>query len=623
MGFSSPVKAVLTTLKEAMDNSLDACEEAHILPEITVEVKRAESFIHSDSKASNKTSLSEETSSEPAQAASRNKDAELVEISVEDNGPGLRVEDLPKVFGEYLASSKFGKGRCSRGQQGIGISAATTWAQLTNASGVQVISKTKDMKNAVKVTVDVNIKKNKGVIKKKETIKWDKTQGLKTMFRIVGRVQLNGDGGLITYLEGTALVNPHLTLHYKLVDKEWRHIKKVTEEPPIIPPATLPHPHTMKLGEFISHAHLFDKVTLASFLRTGFSKIGKKTLDDFVRHGLPPSLLKKKIQSFTDVEYKKIFQVIQKTEMPNPTTRSVLTVGEEALSHSIQRIGEVDFFSVITRKPRICDHKPVVVETAVARLLEKSSDGENTAVRLMRFANRVPLQFDKSACAITKAVESVNWRAYGLAQQKNNLPLGPYVFAVSVTSPFIKFKNASKETIDASEDLVEEIRKALMQTGQKLARHIRREKRADDLERKTQYIKQFVPILVKKLGDITKANDKRMEKATKGIMKLLGQDTKQAEEALKTAETKLRDLKDSSIVGFVSSKEVKEELSKEEAVSDSETASSFDEDVKKTKVRTSAGKETSVSKSKTNIKKARKKSFKPKKEDNGQKTTSN
>jgi len=516
VGFSSPVKAVLTTLKEAVDNALDACEEANILPKITVEINK--------------------------KGASAARNTDLVEITIEDNGPGLNIDDLPKVFGEYLASSKFGKGRCSRGQQGIGISAATTWAQLTNASGVEVISKTKNMPKAVCVIIDVDIKKNRGIIKKKEFVKWDKKHGLKAVFRIDGRIQLNGDGGLITYLEGTALVNPHLTLHYRLLDQKWRHIEKVTDTVPAIPPATLPHPHTMKLGEFISHAHLFGKVSLDSFLKKGFSKIGKKTLDDFSKNGLSSSLLKKNLKSFTEQEYKKVFHSIQKTDMSNPTTKSVLTVGEESLSHSIQRIGQVDFFSVITRKPRICDHKPVVVEVAIARLLDKALGDEESLVRLMRFANRVPLQFDKSACAITKAVESVNWRSYGLSQQKNSLPLGPYVFAVSVTSPFIKFKNASKETIDASEELVEEIRRTLMQTGQKLARHIRREKRADELEKKTQYIKQFVPILVKKLADITKASSQRQKKATQGIMKLLGQDTKQVAEALKTAENQLQDL---------------------------------------------------------------------------------
>ena len=522
VGFSSPVKAVLTTLKEAVDNSLDACESAHILPEITVEIKRIG----------------------PATSPSS---SELVEISVEDNGPGLKVDDLPKVFGEYLASSKFGQGRCSRGQQGIGISAATTWAQLTNGSGAWVISKTANTPKAIRALIDVDIKKNKGVLKKKESVDdWGKPHGLKALFCIVGRIQLKGDGGLITYLEGTALVNPHLTLKYKLPNQEWQTMERVSQEVPVIPPATLPHPHTMKLGEFISHAHLFGKATLVAFLKQGFSKTGGKVISDLVKNGLPSAFLKKQLKSFTDTDYKKVFQIIQKTNMANPTTRSVLTVGETALSQSIQRMGEVDFFSVIARKPRICDHKPVVVETAVARLLNKPQESETTLVRLIRFANRVPLQFDKSACAITKAVESVNWKSYGLAQQKNSLPLGPYVFAISVTSPFIKFKNASKETIDASEELVEEIRRTLQQTGQKLARHIKREKKAEDLERKTQYIKQFVPILVTKLGDITQASKVRMERAEKGIMKLLGQDTKQAEADLKKAETKLQDLKTDS-----------------------------------------------------------------------------
>ncbi len=517
VGFSSPVKAVLTTLKEAVDNSLDACESAHILPEITVEIKRTG----------------------PATSPS----SELVEISVEDNGPGLKVDDLPKVFGEYLASSKFGQGRCSRGQQGIGISAATTWAQLTNGSGAWVSSKTNHSPKAVRVLIDVDIKKNKGLIKKKENFDWDRPHGLKALFRIVGRIQLKGDGGLVTYLEGTALVNPHLTLKYKLLDQDWQKMERVTEEVPVIPPATLPHPHTMKLGEFISHAHLFGKAPLESFLKKGFSKTGGKVMSDLVKNGLPSAFLKRHLKSFTDMDYKKVFQIVQKTEMANPGTKSVLTVGEEALSQSIQRMGEVDFFSVIGRKPRICDHKPVVVETAVARLLNKPQESESTTIRLIRFANRVPLQFDKSSCAITKAVESVNWKAYGLAQQKNSLPLGPYVFAVSVTSPFIKFKNASKETIDASEELVEEIRRTLQQTGQKLARHIKREKRAKDLERKTQYIKQFVPILVTKLKDITQASKTRIQRAEKGIVQLLGQDTQEAKEALKSAETKLQDLK--------------------------------------------------------------------------------
>jgi DNA topoisomerase-6 subunit B len=235
---------------------------------------------------------------------------------------------------------------------------------------------------------------------------------------------------------------------------------------------------------------------------------------------------------------------VQATELMNPSTKSVMTIGEESLSKSIQRLGQIDFFSVVARRPCICDYKPVAVEVAIARFVSKVNLGdEQDPVQLLRFANRVPLQFDKSACAITNAVESVNWRSYGLAQSKDTLPLGPYVFAISVVSPFIKFKNASKETIDASDELVEEIRRALMQAGQKLSRHIKREFHAADLERKLQHIEKFGPILVQCLGKIVEAPAARMKRAEDGLAKLLGRDGRKAEEELAVAETQLEKVK--------------------------------------------------------------------------------
>ena len=516
VGFSSPLKAVLTTLKESVDNSLDACEEAGILPDIDVTVKKV------------------------GKGSSRNSD--LISIIVEDNGPGLDSDNLPKVFGEYLASSKFGRGQCSRGQQGIGISAATTWAQLTNATGVKVISKTKKMRKALETTVDVDIKGNKGLLKDKKTIDWKKDHGLRVEFTIDGRVQLNGDGGLITYLEGTTLVNPHLSLNYTLLDTR-KKVVRVSNDVPKIPEATLPHPHTMKLGEFLTHAHLYSHLTLNQFLKKGFSRVTDNTIREMAKSRLLKKRLNTLVRKISEDHFKTIFQVIQESDLSNPNTRSVLTVGEEGLAKSIHRLGEVDFFSVVTRKPSICDFKPVVVEVAIARFRDKKSSAESDFIQLLRFANRVPLQFDKSACAITRAVESVNWRSYGLSQSKNGLPFGPYVFAISVTSPFIKFKNASKETIDASDDLVEELRRALMKAGQKLSRHIRRESKAADLERKKQHIEKFGPILVEGLSRIAGASDSRKKKAKDGLKRLLGRDTEVAEEDLKAAESRLAELR--------------------------------------------------------------------------------
>ena len=564
VGFSSPTKAVLTTLKEAMDNSLDACEEAGILPEITVKITKI--------------------------GAGASKSSDLIEITVEDNGPGIDPDDLAKVFGEYLASSKFGRGQCTRGQQGIGISAATTWAQLTNASGVKVTSKTDKMRKAVTAVVDVDIKGNKGILKYKDTIDWNKPHGLKVEFRIDGRIQLNGDGGLLTYLEGTTLVNPHLKLAYKLHENEWVKIDRVSDVVPEIPASTLPHPHTMKLGEFMTHSGLFGKMDFGKFLKDGFSRVQDATLKEFVKNGLPKNLLTMPTNKLNEEQLKKAFQVIQATELQSPSTKSVLTVGEESLAKSILRLGDVDFFSVVARKPRIADFKPVVVEVALARFLNRGGGDEQ--IQLLRFANRVPLQFDKSACAITQAVESVNWRAYGLQQSKDSLPMGSFVFAISVVSPFIKFKNASKETIDSSEELVEEIRRTLMQAGQKLSRHIRREDKEADLERKIAHIEQFGPILIEYLGRITGAKESRKKKAEEGLKKILGRDAKSAEKDLSEAELRLNALKEKQAkAGLIFSASA----NSEDAVEDSDEAeiielSVTDDDATTTKTTTKISK---------------------------------
>lgn len=521
VGFSSSTKAVLTTLKEAVDNSLDACEDNDILPEISVTVEK--------------------------KGAGSLKNSDQVLIRVEDNGPGIDPDDVPKVFGEYLASSKFGRGRCSRGQQGIGISAATTWAQLTSATGARIITKTSGMRKAVRCIVEVDIKNNKGVIKDRETIDWNRPHGTSVEFLIDGRIQLNGDAGLLSYLNGTTLVNPHLTLHYALpaTDKEGKQylekttVERVSTEIPAIPESTEPHPHTMKLGEFIAHSHLFGRTKVSAWLKKGFSRVHEGVITDLVKTaGIKKALFEKNVDQLGEAEFKELFVALQAQKLMAPSTKSVLSIGEDSMAKSIKRLGAIDFFAVVSRKPTICDFKPVQIEVAIARLEERQTEADEP-VQVLRFANRVPLQFDKSACAIVHAIESVNWRTYGLAQPKGSVPQGPYIIAVSVVSPFIKFKNASKETIDASDELVEEIRLALIQAGQRLSKYIKREAKANELEEKIRHIEQFGPILVQGLCNITKANDSRKKKAEQGLLKLLGRDANAAEKALDEAHEKL------------------------------------------------------------------------------------
>lgn len=517
VGFSSPTKAVLTTLKEAFDNSLDACEEHNILPTIHVLIERK------------------------GKGATKNTD--LVLIRVEDNGPGIPVKELPMVFGEYLASSKFGRGRCTRGQQGIGISAATTWAMQTAAQGVKVITRCKGQKKATSCIIEIDLKNNKGVLKDKEEIDWDRPHGTSVEFLIDGRVQMNGEAGIMAFLKSNVLVNPHLELHYRLMDDDEVHIERVANKVPHIPEATAPHPHTMKLGEFLAHGKLFGKISVREWLLTAFSRVTDQVMQDMIANqGIQKKMLDNPLSELNEEQRKALFSAIQNASLLPPSTNSVLAIGEAGLAKSILRLGEVDYFSVVSRRPAICDFKPIQVEVAIARLEERGSKAEgedDEACQVLRFANRVPLQFDKAGCAIVKAITSVNWKVYGMKQARGAVPQGPYIIAVSVVSPFIKFKNASKETIDASDELVEEIRRALMQGGQRLSRHLRREHKEAMLESKMAHIEQFAPILVDGLVRMTQSNEDRRSAAHKGLLKILGRDTQEAAKELEEAEAQL------------------------------------------------------------------------------------
>lgn len=518
VGFSSPTKAVLTTLKEAFDNSLDACEEHGIPPTIRIVIERT------------------------GKGSTKNTDQILVRV--EDNGPGIAFKDLPKVFGEYLASSKFGRGRCTRGQQGIGISAATTWAMQTSAQGVYVVTKQKGQKKAVRARIEIDLKNNRGVLKDKEDIDWDRPHGTLVEFLIDGRVQLNGEAGLQAFLRSNVLVNPHLEIHYKLLDEEEVHIERVSTKVPHIPEATSPHPHTMKLGEFLAHAKLFGTIPVRDWLQNAFSRITDPVFQDLIaNHQIPKKMFDRLVPDLKEDEFKQLFSAIQEAQLLPPSTGSVLAIGEAGLAKSILRLGDIDYFSVVTRRPAICDFKPIQVEVALARLSSSGQrsgeDEEDESVQVLRFANRVPLQFDKAGCAIVKAITTVNWKVYGLKQARGQIPSGPYIIAVSVVSPFIKFKNASKETIDASDELVEEIRRALMQAGQRLSRHLRREHKEAMLESKMQHIEQFAPILVDGLVRLTESNDSRKAAAHEGLLKILGRDTQVAERELEEADRRL------------------------------------------------------------------------------------
>jgi DNA topoisomerase-6 subunit B len=515
IGFSSPNKATLFSLKEAIDNSLDAIDtlDGKILPEVSVILEKV--------------------------GEGHSKNSDKIRLVVSDNGPGIDKEYISQVFGVFLASSKATRQSPTRGSQGLGISAAVNWAQLTQARGVFVITKTSKMKKAISCLVECDVGQNKGVIKNLKEIEWDRNHGTEIELIFDGKVVVNGESSVTAYLEGTALVNPALNLTYKILDNDKVVIKRVTDSLPLVPDPIAPHPHTLKLGEFITHSHHYPDISAEKWLQEGFSRVSSSVINGIVKAGFDKKLLKKNAASLTDDEIKNLYQIILKLPLQEPSTKSVISIGEDSLSKSVQRLGNVDFFAVVTRKPIICDFRPVQVEVAIARV-QGLQNGDDP-VKVQRFANRVPLIFSKNGCISTEAIKSVNWKAYGLSQSKESLPTGPYVISVSIVSPGMKFTNAAKECIagDVGGDLYEEIRLALIQAGQKLAKFVKKEAREADLERKRQYIEQFAPILIDCLFELSEEPKSRRAKIQKGLSKILGRDTEEAEQEVEKQNLKI------------------------------------------------------------------------------------
>src|SRR5213593_806960 len=202
LGFDNPRKALLTCVKEAVDNALDAAEEAGILPDVLVNVEVAGNG-----------------SAPPASQATRFR------VTVIDNGPGIVRQQIPPIFAKLLYGSKFHSLRQSRGQQGIGISAAGMYGQLTTGKPVQIISRTSARSPAHFFEVQIDTKKNEPLILEKKQIDWGSPRGTQVTMEVEGRYQ-KGRASVDEYVEQTIIANPHVQLTYLTPEGETKEYRR-------------------------------------------------------------------------------------------------------------------------------------------------------------------------------------------------------------------------------------------------------------------------------------------------------------------------------------------------------------------------------------------------------------
>jgi len=463
LGYTNPAKALITVVKEAVDNSLDACEEAGILPDIMVRISPS---------------------------------AENLRVVVEDNGPGIKKEFVAKAFGKLLYGSRFHEIRQSRGQQGIGISGAVLYAQLTTGKPATILTKTPESQKAYKVQLYIDTKRNEPVIEKESEEDWYMPHGTRIELEIAGSYVKEKKQSVFEYLRETSVINPHARITFIDPDGNVYEFKRSSNEIPRVAKAIKPHPHGIELGKLLAMLKATSTTTLRKFLKEEFVRIGDKIADEIIAiSGLNGD---EDPRSFGRVEAQRLLEAFRKVELLPPPTDCLSPIGETLLMRSLVSEFAPEFVFAVTRKPKVYSGHPFFVEVAIAYGGEIKSD----KAILLRYANKVPLLYQQSGCAITKAVESVNWKSYGLEQNKDELPVGNVVILVHLGSTNIPYTSESKEAVAMIPEIVDEIRLALQEVGRRLREYIDRKNKQQAKKKKEEMIVKILPLIAKKVCEV-------------------------------------------------------------------------------------------------------------------------
>jgi DNA topoisomerase-6 subunit B len=464
LGFDNPAKALLTTVKEAVDNSLDACEEAGILPTLLVEI----------------TEVSENR----------------YRVAIEDNGPGIVKEQIPKIFAKLLYGSKFHRLKQSRGQQGIGISAAGLYAMLTTGRPIVILSKTGKGRAARRVELRIDTRKNQPDVLKEEQVDWEKDHGTRVELELTGTYR-GGRTGVDAYLEQTVVANPHLELAYRPPKGDAQEYPRASNELPREAQEIKPHPHGVELGMLLKMMQDSEGMSAKAALVDNFSRVSPALAQSICEAaGVKPN---KRAPDLLGEEIENLHKALGEVKVMAPPATCVVPIGEDLIIAGLKRrfVGGQYFSS--TRPPAVYRGNPFVVECGIAYGGDLPLD---EPAEVLRFANRVPLQYQPKACAISEAVYELNWKNYGLSQPRASLPHAPMAIFVHLASVWVPFTSEAKEAVAHYPEMLREITLALQDCGRRLASSLRARARLDSEAKRRSLFERYIPELGASIGKI-------------------------------------------------------------------------------------------------------------------------
>ncbi|MCG6924960.1 MAG: DNA topoisomerase VI subunit B [Acidobacteria bacterium] len=572
LGFDNPSKALLTTIKEAVDNSLDACEEGGILPELHVEVN--DIALEAAPEARPRGGEDEE---DKPRGGTLTKGEGRFRVVVQDNGPGIVKAQVPKIFGKLLYGSKFHHYKQARGQQGIGISAAAMYGQLTTGKPIRVTSRVSRRKAAQVFDIRLDTRKNEPVVTHETALaEWDLEHGTRVELEIVANWQ-QGQRFVNRYIEHTALANPHAIIHYTRpvgaaqrvgtgkAGNETLTFPRATSELPREAVEIKPHPHGVELGALMLLAQESKSRDVRGFLQSTFSRVSTQAANEILR-GVPwgNKVVRPRMLGAKRAMAEELHRAIGATRLMNPPTNCLSPIGDELMrkglvsflnviesegeagdenaqldldsasmkpvrkgrkaaarkakggtetdpasgppeppaEEGVEKIKGHDYFiATVTRPPKVYRGNPFQVEVGLAYGGSWPSD---KTIELFRFANRVPLLFQRGACGITDAIVRTDWRNYLLSQSRGSLPTGPMALLVHIASVWVPFTSESKEAVAHYPEIMKEVQLAAQECGRKLATYIRKRKAADYQAQRRNIFELYIEEVANAIGRIKK-----------------------------------------------------------------------------------------------------------------------
>jgi DNA topoisomerase-6 subunit B len=337
--------------------------------------------------------------------------------------------------------------------------------------------------------------------------------GTEVSIVLEGKFQ-RGRASVDEYLEQTAIANPHAQIHYVAPDGLQRLFPREVTDVPASPAAIKPHPYGVELGVLIRMLKETPHKHLGGFLREEFSRVSPPVADEICsKAGLTTMTWCTQVAR---EEADRLHAAIQNTKIMAPPTNCLVPIGPQQIMKGLLKEIKAEFYTAETRDPAVYRGNPFQIEVGLAYGGQLPTDD---SARVIRFANRVPLLYQPSACAISKSVLDTNWRNYAMTQPRNGLPEGPLVIFVHMASVWVPFTSESKEAIASYDEITKEIKLAIQECGRKLNGYIRRRQRIAREGERRHIFEKYIGEVVTACGKMTRINKEQLYQQLSAIAK--------------------------------------------------------------------------------------------------------